>query len=82
MADETRNRDMARGQEGEVREARPENAAQDPQAAARQAEAQRNTDELRESARRVEASTPPEARDRTVQEMTRDAERNADRSRG
>jgi hypothetical protein len=44
--------------------------------------AQRNTDELRESARRVEASTPPEARDRTVQEMTRDAERNADRSRG
>lgn len=81
MADQDRNRDAARGREGEVREARPENASQDPSAAARQDEAHRNAEAMRESARRVEASTPDEVRDRTVQDMTRDIERDADRDR-
>ena len=74
--------DTTRGREGEVREARPENAARDPQAAARQEQVQRDSDALRESARRVEASTPSEVRDRTVQETTRDIEQNADRTNG
>ena len=81
MADQDNSRDVARGREGEVRTPRPEDAAQDPQAAARQAEAQRNTDAIRESARRVEATTPDSVRERTVQDMTRDIERNADRDR-
>lgn len=68
------------GRQGEVREPRPENAAQDPQAAARQAQVERDSDAMRDSARRVEASTPSEARDRTVQDMTRDIEREADQS--
>ena len=72
--------DAARGREGEVREPRPENAARDPQAAARQEQIQRDSDALRESARRVEASAPSEVRDRTVQETTRDIEQNADRT--
>ena len=70
----------APGRQGDVREARPENAAQDPQAAARQAQVERDSDALRDSARRVEASTPESVRDRTVQETTRDIERDADRS--
>ena len=74
--------DSARGREGEVREPRPENAAQDPQAAARQEQVQRDSDALRDSARRVEASTPSDVRDRSVQDMTRDIERNADRTSG
>lgn len=72
--------DSARGREGEVREPRPENAAQDPQAAARQEQVQRDSDALRESARRVDATTPENVRDRSVQDMTRDIERNADRT--
>ena len=81
MADQDRTRDAATGREGEVREPRPENAAQDPAAAERQEEARRNADAMRESARRVEASAPAETRDRTVQEITRDIERDADRDR-
>ena len=70
----------AQGREGEVREPRPENAAQDPQAAARQEQVQRDSDALRASARRVDASTPDNVRDRSVQDMTRDIERNSDRT--
>lgn len=70
----------AQGREGEVREPRPENAAQDPQAAARQAQVQRDSDALRESARRVDASTPDNVRDRSVRDMTRDIEQHADRT--
>ena len=84
MADRTSNSydgDNARGRTGEVREPRPENAAQDPQAAARQEQVERDTDAMRESARRVDASTPSNVRDKTVQEITRDVERDADRDR-
>ena len=56
-------------------------AEQDPRAAARQDEAQRNTEALRESARRVEATTPDEVKDRTVQDITRDIERRTDDDR-
>ena len=88
MADQDYSRNDARnagsgsaqGREGEVREPRPENAAQDPQAAARQEQVQRDSDALRESARRVDATTPDNVRDRSVQDMTRDIERNADRT--
>lgn len=79
MADQDRSRDAAGGREGEVREARPENAAQDPSAAARQEEARRNAEAIRESARRIEASTPEAQRRRTVQERTRDIEGDGDR---
>lgn len=74
--------DNARGREGEVREPRPEDAAQDPRAAARQEQVQRDSDALRESARRVDATTPDNVRDRSVQDMTRDIEQNADRTGG
>ena len=74
--------DSARGREGEIRAPRPENAAQDPQAAARQEQVQRDSDALRDSARRVEATTPDSVRDRSVQDITRDIERNADRTNG
>ena len=83
MADQNETRDFGRGSEGrqgDVREPRPENAAQDPQDAARQAQVERDTEAMRESARRVEASTPENVRDRTVQDMTRDIERDADRT--
>ena len=79
MAEMDRNADRTRGREGTVRAARPEDAAQDPQAAARQEEVQRDSSAIRESARRVEASTPDGVRDRTVHDITRDAERNAGR---
>lgn len=72
----------ARGREGEVREARPEDAAQDSQAAARQEQVKRDSDAIRESARRVESSTPEQVRDRTVHEITRDVEQNVDRGGG
>jgi hypothetical protein len=69
----------ARGREGVVREARPEDAAQDLQAAARQEQLKRDSEAIRESARRVESSTPEQVRDRTVHEITRDVEREAGR---
>lgn len=69
----------ARGREGQVREARPEDAAQDSQAAARQEQVKRDSDAIREHARRVESSTPEQIRDRTVHEITRDVEREAGR---
>ena len=64
MADRDTNAERAR--DHKVREPRPEDAAQDPQAAARQAQVARDSEEMRASARRVEASTPPAARDRTL----------------
>ena len=76
------NPDVGRGREGEVREARPENAARDPEAAAKQQQVQRDSDALRESARRIEASTPENVRNRPVQDMTRDIEQSAGRASG
>lgn len=67
------------GRTGEVRVARPEDARQDPRNAARQEQLHADTQAMRESARRVEASTPPEIRDRTVGEIVQDADRKAER---
>jgi hypothetical protein len=78
MADRDTNAERSR--DYRVREPRPEEAAQDPQAAARQVQVARESDEMRACARRVHASTPPAARDRTVQEMTRDAGDGSDRT--
>ena len=63
------------GREGEVRHANPANAAQDPENAARQEQVRRDRDALEAQADRVEATTPAEARDRTVGEIVDDAER-------
>ena len=69
------------GQLGEVRRPDPNAAAQDPDNAATQERIARDRDAMQEQARRVEATTPPEARDRTVGEIVRDAEQRADRDR-
>jgi hypothetical protein len=63
-----------RGREGEVTRPDPNRAAQDPDNAARQAQIARDHDEMEAQRRRVEATTPPEIRDRTVGEIVRDAE--------
>lgn len=47
-----------RGTEGEVRQANPDNAATDRNAAAKQDQVRRDHDALEESVRRVEASVP------------------------
>jgi len=53
--------------------------AQDPDAAARQEQVRRDAAEIRAEARRVEATTPPEVRDKTVGEIVDEANRRADR---
>ena len=77
-------RDAARppqGRRGEVRQADPTDAAQDPANAATQAQIRRDHDEMQAQAARVRASVPPEIRDRTVGEIVDDAERRADADR-
>ncbi len=69
------------GIEGEVRRPDPNAAAQDPENARTQERIARDRDAMQEQARRVEATTPPEARDHTVGEIVRNAEQRADRDR-
>jgi hypothetical protein len=69
------------GQEGDVRVPRPESAAQDPQNAATQEQVKRDAQANREQQERVNASVPPEVRDRPVGEIVRDAEQRAERDR-
>lgn len=69
------------GREGEVRRPDPNAAAQDPENARRQEQVARDHDALEEQRRRVEATTPPDVRDRTVNEMTEDLNRRADADR-
>jgi hypothetical protein len=69
------------GQEGEVLAPRPEDAAQDPQNAARQEQVKRDAQANREQQERVNASVSPEVRDRPVGEIVRDAEQRAERER-
>ena len=61
------------------RSAKPQDAAVDPQNAANQEQLQRDHDAMQRQADRVEASVPPEVRDRTVGEIVDEAERRADR---
>ena len=53
--------------------------AQDPDAAARQEQVRRDAADIRAEARRVDATTPPEVRDKTVGEIVDEANRRADR---
>lgn len=69
------------GQEGEVRPPRPQDAAQDPQNAARQEQVKRDAQANREQQERVNASVPPDVRDRPVGEIVRNAEERAERDR-
>lgn len=71
--------DDNQGNRGTVREPDPESAAQDADNLERQRQVERDRDALEEQGRRVEATTPPEARDQTIGELTEDIERNADR---
>lgn len=64
-----------------VRRAHPDDAAQDAQNADVQDQVRRDRDALEQQSRRVEGSVPQETRDRTVGEIVRDAERDADRNR-
>lgn len=79
MADQNRaNEDTLNagaGTEGEVRRAEPTHAAQDPENVERQEQIRRDRDALAAQADRVEATTPPEVRDRTIGEIVDDAER-------
>lgn len=72
--------DHTQGTRGTVRDPNPERAGQDSENLERQRQVERDRDALEEQRRRVEATTPPEAREQTIGEMTEEIERNADRS--
>lgn len=65
---ETPDRDAARRPD-------PDAASQDPENLELQRRVQRDRDALEEQRDRVEATTPPEARDRTIGEITEEIER-------
>jgi hypothetical protein len=65
--------------ERDIRAPQPGAAAQDPDDAARQEQARRDAAEVRAEARRVEASIPPDIRDKTVGEIVDEANRRAQR---
>lgn len=71
--------DNTQGDRGTVRDPDPENAGQDAGNLERQRQVERDRDALAAQRRRVDATTPPETRDRTIGEMTRETEREADR---
>ena len=60
-----------RGRKGNVQKPDPNNAAVDPQAAARQNQVKADHDALQESARRVNSSVPSDVRDTPVQPVGR-----------
>ena len=78
--DERSTRDT-QGQRGEVRPPEPESARQDPAAAARQEQVHRDHDAMQADARRVEASAPADARNKTIGQIVDDAERKGDETR-
>jgi hypothetical protein len=63
----------------DIRRPQPEGTAQDPDAAASQRKIHEDAEAIRAEAARVEASTPPEVRNRTVGQIADDAERRAER---
>lgn len=67
------------GRNGETRRPDPDAAAQDPENARRQAQVHADHDAIQEQARRVDASTPDDVRDRTVDEIVAESERKAQR---
>ena len=69
------------GLRGEVRRPDPENAAVDPENAARQEQIRRDHDAMQRQAERVRNSVPAEIRDSTVGEIVDRAERRAEADR-
>jgi hypothetical protein len=67
------------GTSGDIRRPQPDGVAQDPDSAATQRRVHEDAEAIRAEAARVQASTPPEVRDRTVGEIAKDAERRAER---
>lgn len=64
---------------GDIRHSQPDGVAQDPASAATQRRVHADADAIRAEAARVQATTPPEVRDRTVGEIAEDANRRAER---
>ena len=62
---------------GGIRRPRPEAAEQDPHAAALQQQTRADSEANRREAARVQASAPSDARDKTVHQITEEAERRA-----
>lgn len=71
--------DNTPGARGTVRDPDPRSAGQDAGNLERQRQVERDRDALEAQRRRVEATTPPEVRDRTIGEMTREIEREGER---
>ena len=67
--------------EDAMRASNPENARRDPENLERQRQVERDRDALAAQAERVEATAPPETREKTIGEMTDEAERRAERDR-
>ena len=65
--------------ERDIRSPQPNAAAEDPGDAARQEQVRRDAAAVRAEARRVEASMPPDLRDKTVGEIVEEANRRAQR---
>ncbi|MDB4885746.1 MAG: hypothetical protein JWN79_1184 [Gemmatimonadetes bacterium] len=63
----------------DIRRSQPDGVAQDPENAAAQRQVHDDADAIRAEAARVQATTPPEVRDRTVGEIAEDAARRAER---
>jgi hypothetical protein len=66
---------MATPEQRDIRTPRPEDAATDPQNAARQEQIHRDGEAARREAARVRATTPAEVRDHTVGEIVENEER-------
>ena len=64
--------------DGKVRASSPDDARQDPENLERQRQVERDRDALEAQADRVEATAPPEVHDKTIGEMTEEAERKAE----
>jgi hypothetical protein len=69
----------SRSSGNEIRRPQPDGVAQDPENAAAQRKVHEDANAIRAEAARVQATTPPEVRDRTVGEIAEDAERRAER---
>lgn len=79
MANNDDNRGTTANDDNGIRRPNPRGVAQDPEAAATQRQVRADANAIRAEAARVEASTPPEVRDRTVGEIVDEANRRAER---
>ena len=72
---ETNEPQRDQGERGEVRRPDPDAARQDPENLELRRQVQDDRDALQEQRDRVEATTPPEAKEQTIGEMTEEIER-------